>query len=521
MKRNYKEKFINIIMPSLVFGFITGVLTALVITLYKFVAKEVIALSHVIYQSAKTEWYVIVLALVVFIVLAFVVARVYKWLPNLKGGGIPTSIGLLRGNIRFSWFKNLIGTFILSLTNFLIGVPLGNEGPSVQMGTAIGKGSALIQKRHRAWDRYAMTGGACAGFAVATGASVAGVMFAVEEGHQRLSPMIILVSAITVIFARITTELLSPIFGVSVLLFPEMELVALNVSDIWLTVLIGTVMGFFAVGFLYLYKGINHLVKVKLTKIPHTYKIFAVYLLCFLAGIINIGFVSTGHELILSLFTSRPEILILVAIIIVRSVLTLGANTNSLTGGIFLPILAIGASLSSLVALGLIEVFSLGDSYYTIALVLGITACISGMMKMPITAITFALETLTFGQNVLAVITVSAVAYLITELFSAKSINDSVLEAKLEKSAQKQKVIDMAVSVKPKSFAVGKQIRDILWPSNTFILSVERAEEKAQMDVHGARTLNSGDVLHVRFSTTAEELTKQELYSIVGEQDAE
>lgn len=520
MKKNYREKFINIIMPSLVFGFITGVLTALVITLYKFVAKEVISLSHEFYQIAKTEWYVVAIAIALFFALAFVVAKVYKWSPNLKGGGIPTSIGLLRGNIRFTWIKNLIGTFILSLTNFLIGVPLGNEGPSVQMGSAIGKGSALIQKRHRAWDRYVMTGGACAGFAVATGASVAGVMFAVEEGHQRISPMIILVSTITVIFARITTELLSPIFGVSVLLFPEMELVALSVSDLWLTLLIGVVMGFFAVGFLYLYKGINHLVKVKLTKIPHTYKIFCVYLLCFIAGIINISFVSTGHELILSLFISRPEILILVAIIIVRSILTLGANTNSLTGGIFLPILAIGASLSSLVALGLTELFALGDSYYTIALVLGITACIAGMMKMPITAIMFALETLTFGQNVLAVITVSAVAYLITELFSAKSINDSVLEGKIEKSAHKEKVIDARVTVKEKSFAVGKQIRDILWPSNTFVLSVERAKER-QMDEHGARTLNAGDVLHVRFSTTGEELTKEELFAIVGNQSKE
>lgn len=518
MKKNYKEKFINIIMPSLVFGFITGVLTAIVITLYKFVAEKVIALSHLVYQNAQSEWYVSAIAVIIFLALAFVVAKVYVFSPNLKGGGIPTSIGILRGNIRFSWFKNLIGTFILSLTNFLIGVPLGNEGPSVQMGTAIGKGSALIQKRHRAWDRYSMTGGACAGFAVATGASVAGIMFAVEEGHQRISPMIILVSTITVIFARITTELLSPVFGVSVLLFPKMELISLSVQDIWLSILIGLVMGFFAVGFLYLYKGIKKLIKVKLTKIPHTYKIFCVYLLCFVAGIININFVSTGHELILSLFLDRPEILILLAIIIVRSTLTLCANTTSLTGGIFLPILAIGASLSSLTALGVTKIFLLDDSYYTIALVLGITACISGMMKMPITAIVFALETLTFGQNVLAVITVSAVAYLITELFNAKSINDSVLEAKLEKNSHKEKVIDVCVTVKQKSFAVGKQIRDILWPANTFVLSVER-ENTEEMDEHGAKTLNAGDLLHVRYSTMNEDITKEELYAIVGEQE--
>ncbi len=507
-------------MPAVVFGFITGVLTAIVITLYKTVAKAVISLSETIYHGAVNQWYIIPLALIVFVALAFVVAKVYKWLPNLKGGGIPTSIGLLRGHIRFFWFKNLIGTFLLSLTNFLIGVPLGNEGPSVQMGTAIGRGSILLQKRHKAWDRYAMTGGACAGFAVATGGTCAGVMFAIEEAHQRLSPMIILVSAISVIFARITAELISPVFGVSVMLFPELSLTALSVGQIWIPILIGLVMGFFAVGFLYCYKGIRYLFQVKLTKIPHTYKILFVYVLCFCVGLMNFSFVSTGHELILSLFVSRPEIIILLAIILIRTLLTLSANTNSLTGGIFLPILAIGASLASLIAVIFQTVFGISAEVYAIVLMLGITACIAGMMKMPITAILFALECLSCGNNVLGVITVSAVAYLITELFGAKSINDTVLENKLDKNKEKQKVIDAFVIVQEKSFAVGKQIRDIFWPANLFVLSVKKNEQKrAEMDEHGAKELVSGDVLHVRVSTSNEEYTFKELLAVVGEQE--
>ena len=78
-----------------------------------------------------------------------------------------------------SSFVNLIcpALFFGSVTSFLIGVPLGNEGPSVLMGTAVGKGCTdTLAKKHPAWSRYSMTGGACAGFAVATGAPISGIL---------------------------------------------------------------------------------------------------------------------------------------------------------------------------------------------------------------------------------------------------------------------------------------------------------------------------------------------------------
>lgn len=75
---------------------------------------------------------------------AFLYSKCYQRYPNLQGGGIPTSIGILRGLISFDWLKNLIGTFSLSLLSFFIGVPLGNEGPSVQIGTAIGNAGTKL-----------------------------------------------------------------------------------------------------------------------------------------------------------------------------------------------------------------------------------------------------------------------------------------------------------------------------------------------------------------------------------------
>ena len=192
--RNLKGYFVNLIFPAIIFGSITGIFTAFVVILYKLLAKIVINFSQDYYAFLRGKLYFIPLFLIAFYVIALVISRIYKKQPRVRGGGIPSSIALLRNIVTFKWLRTLIGVFFISLTSFLMGVPLGNEGPSVLMGTAVGKGSvSILAKKHPAWGGYAMTGGACAGFAVATGASVSGMLFAIEEAHQKLSPMILIV----------------------------------------------------------------------------------------------------------------------------------------------------------------------------------------------------------------------------------------------------------------------------------------------------------------------------------------
>lgn len=523
MKSRYKSYFINLLFPAFIFGSVTGVLTALVVTVYKVCAKYVIHFSEAGYHYLGEHLYFTPIVIAALFIVALLFAYCYEKRPNLRGGGIPTSIGILRGIISFRWLGNLIGTFLLSLTSFLIGVPLGNEGPSVQMGTAVGRGSVYtLAKKHRAWDRYSMTGGACAGFSVATGAPISGIMFAVEEAHQRITPMIVLVSSTSVMFAYITTEILSVLFGISTSLFPEMQFKALTLKDIWLPLVIGLAVGFFAVLFLKYYRVISKLFSENLKNIPAKYKIFFIFILTFVLGLCSYSFISTGHELILWLFEGNGTILMLLFILLVRSTLTLGANSNGITGGMFVPLLALGAVLSAILAKIMTSLFGLGQEYYIVILMLGITACVSGMMKMPLTAIIFSVEALSCYDNMLYVIIVTAVAFIITEIFSAKSINDIVLENHIDRlnEDKKSKVIDTFVTVQRDSFAIGKQIRDIFWPANLFVLSVKHPlTEGARVDEHGGNAICEGDVLHVRYATLDEALTREELIAIVGEQD--
>lgn len=517
----YKSYIINLIVPTVVFGFITGTLTAFIVTLYKLLAKHIISFSSTGYAFFRENPQFIPLLVIGLLLLSIFLALLFKYQPNIKGGGIPTSVGILRGLITFKWLRTLIGIFFTSLLSFLIGVPLGNEGPSVQMGTSIGRGSVyLFAKKHRAWDRYSMTGGACAGFSVATGAPISGILFAIEEAHQRISPTIMIMASSTVIFSDITSEIISPIFGVSTKLFNNLQVVDLPLSKLWIPVIVGFTMGIIGALLLRYYQGISKLLNKKLGRVKSFYKIFTVLILTMCMGLISFSTVSTGHDLIHVLLEGKYAIFALILILIVRSTLTFSASSSGITGGMFIPVLALGATIASIVGKVMLNAGISAELYSTIV-VLGIIACLSGIMKMPLTAIVFAIEAMGCHNNIIAVIIVTVLSYLITEMLETKSINDTAMEYRIEQmnEGKEARVIDTQVTVKEGSFAVGKQIRDIFWPANLFVLSVKKAKKvNAEVDGHGGKLLGVGNVLHIQYSTYNEEETRIQLEDIVGKQ---
>lgn len=512
--RNYLNHCSNIIFPALVLGAITGCVTAAVVVVYKFLASKVIGLSEQLYHNIGNYIWLVPVVIVLLFGVAFLLSKIYARNPNVKGGGIPTSIGALRGIFNLEWKHNLVGVFFISLLSFLIGVPLGNEGPSVQMGTAIGKGtSSLLAKKHSAWDRYVMTGGACAGFSSATGASLSGILFAIEEAHGRISPMIIMVSVISVLFSRIVTAILCPIFSVSDSLFPRIDYGSLDNSSLWLPLCVGAALGVFAVLFLRYYGLLASLYSKCSKKVPAYLGLFLVFVLTLVFGAVSPDFISTGHELILELFKQSPVLIFLILILLIRMTLTLFANISGVTGGIFLPLLALGTVWAGIFGELL---FSLGVSreHYPLIIALGIVGCIAGVMKMPLTAILFGVEALGFGENILFALICSMAAFLITEIFAVESIGEYVLDHRISSRNKgvTPKTVERAFVIEKNSFAVGKEIRDIFWPHNLKVLSVEKADPSSL-----SHFLSAGDIIKVYYTTFDEEKTLKELSAVIDE----
>ena len=361
------------------------------------------------------------------------------------------------------------------------------------------------------------------------------MMFAIEEAHQRISPMIILVSPISVTAAKVTSHLLSPLLGINTYLFAPMRLITLKPGELWLPILIAIAVGLFAVLFLKYYLLLRTLwqkftallhrmmPKFMKTTVGAALPLFVVFLITLIAGCISETNLSSGHHLIEELMHGHLAWFMLIVFVMVRMSVMIFANSAGLTGGMFLPIMALGAMISSIIGGYLITHTPLTSGYYPVVVILGITACIASMMKMPLTAIVFAIEALSAHDNIVPVLIVSVLSYFITEVFEVESINEVVLEHRLEdmRHGKEPVTVDTTVTVGADTFAVGKQVRDIFWPANLFVLAVRRdTENKEEMDERGDKTLRVGDTLHVRYETYDPDETKRELYAIVGTQNS-
>jgi len=501
----------------MLFGSVTGVLTGALITFYRFCAAHIIAASEKLYAVVRARPILLPAAAAVMAGIALLYSVIYRRRPNLRGGGIPTSVSALRGLAPVRWISDIVGVFFLSLSTFFLGVPLGNEGPSVQIGTAVGRGCiAAAPKKFRAWSRYSMTGGACAGFTAATGAPISGIMFALEDAHRRISPMIIMAAYFSVVFSHITCSLLAPVCGLDTALFSVSGLPALTAGEMWIPAAVGLTLGVFAVLFLKYYEVIHHFMSRTLGRVPLWLRLLGVLLLTLIAGVFCGDMISTGHHLIVHLFDHRMPVLLLTAVLAVRATLTLLANTGGMTGGLFLPIMALGALISAILGEAAAAVLPQGGAYYGVILTLGITACISGMMKTPITAIAFAVEALGCHENIIPVIIAAALSFTVTEIFRVESITECVVESRLHRLRGGREAVtaEKVVYIREGAFAAGKQVRDILWPDGLFVLTVRHHTEDTAAEP-GA--LREGDELYVRYTTYDENRTLEELFTIVGE----
>ena len=416
---------------SIFFGAITGVAVGLGITLYKFLAKGAVELSEGIFTFLRALPVFLPLIFLLFFFLARFLHKFYEKEPDLTGGGIPDAIGTCRGEFSFVWWKTAVGNALLSLVSFLFGVPLGTEGPSVQIGTGLGQGISSRVKDGEEKEKVFTTCGAASGFAVATGSPMGAMMFFWEEIHKTCSLSVLISTFTSVLCASLTSLMISPLFGVKAALFQVEELSAITLDKIYLPVILGLIMGGFAVLFLRYYSLLWNLISVKAKRVRRGAKIFAVLVLTLIFGLFSSEFISTGHHLVQSLMEESPSLILLFAIVIIRSTLTLSANISGLTGGTFLPLLAIGAGVSAVVAKSMM-LCGMEEEFFSVLVCLGICGCIAGMMKMPLTAVFFGLEGLGLSENFVPLVLVCALSFAIPHLLKMEAMGEIILERKIK-----------------------------------------------------------------------------------------
>ena len=157
----------------------------------------------------------------------------------------------------------------------------------------------------------------------------------------------------------------------------------------------------------------------------------------------------------------------------------------------------------------------IGEEYYMLMVILGITAFLGATSRIPITACVFAIEALGGFYNVLPLIIATTAAILVVENSGVEDFTDTVIESKMHQitDGKKPTTVQVPLTVKRKSFAAGKEMHDILFPNSCAVVSLERASKNDHKSY-----IDSGDVITVRYQTYDPAATAAELEELVGAQ---
>lgn len=517
-KTAYKH-FKNI-LPCISFAILTGVVSAIIVTLFKIAAEFTIRLSTAIYGAIRENPIFLPVLILATALVGFAASLVLSFSNSCRGGGIPTSVAAIRGIVSFNWLRSLIIMPVSALLTFLCGLPLGTEGPCVQIGTSVGDGviKCFGNKKHNGWRRYIMTGGASAGFSVATASPITAVIFSMEELHKHFSPLLLTVASISVTTAQITVRIFAA-FGLgSFVMFDLSAIPSIPLKLIFAPLLIGLFAGVGSILFTHLYHAIDGFMHSVLKRISSKIVLPLLFACISVIGFFLSDALGSGHSLVVSLFNVGTVWYLLLITLFVRAICMTVSNTSGATGGVFLPTLAFGAIIGALIGKGMIALGWLAEEHYVLTVVLGISAFLGATSRIPLTASVFAIETMGGISNVLPIIIATTVAFVIAEISGLEDFTDTVINAKIKKITKGKEPLTVvtALTVRQDSFVVGKDLGDVLWPNSCAIISFERAEMNDNTPF-----VEEGDVITVRYSTYNPSATIKELEELVGLQSDE
>jgi len=105
----------------------------------------------------------------------------YKYFPDARGSGVPQTKAALYARGGYISFSTLLGKFFCTSVTLASGIPLGREGPAVQVGGGIASvlGRAVGLRPERVKELLPV--GAAAAVAAAFNTPLAAVLFALEE----------------------------------------------------------------------------------------------------------------------------------------------------------------------------------------------------------------------------------------------------------------------------------------------------------------------------------------------------
>ena len=385
--------------------------------------------------AAQGRWLWPILYMSAFFIIAWLLAKIVAREPMCTGSGIPQVKGVLMGKMSMNWASVLVAKIAGGVLAIGAGMSLGREGPSVQLGACAGQGIGhLSQSFHRGLEaRTLLVAGAGAGLAAAFNAPLAGVIFGLEELQRTFSAAALLVSITAAVTATAVTGLFfgsSPVFSLGYLLPMPLDMLG------WLAGLglfVGTLGRMFNPSLLWAQDFYERL------GLKGMYKPLLPLLLAVCLGFVLPEILGGGSHLVDALAVESYSLAFLCLLFAGKFLFTMLCFGSGVPGGIFLPMLVLGALGGAifgnlLAGAGLFPAMYLPDM-----IVFGMAAYFAVVAKSPVTGSVLIMEMTGSFQHMLALLIVSLSAYAVSDLTGGRPVYVQLLGRMLRKNKGKEK----------------------------------------------------------------------------------
>lgn len=417
-------------------------------------------------QYALVGWLLPMLFGAVSAMLSVWLVRHYA--PEAGGSGIPHLKATLQRLRELRWWRVLPIKMVGGVLALGSGMALGREGPTVQMGGAVGDAIARWLNVP-ARDRLVLiASGAGAGLAAAFNAPLSGLVFVLEEVQRDFRPVIFgaafLAAAIADIVARFVSGQL-PVFFVPS--YPTSPLTAIPVF-----VVVGVAAGVLGVAF---NRGLLMMLNF-FGQFPWQKQIGMAGGVGALAGLVawfSPIAVGGGHDLAERVLSGEVVLAAIPLWFCLRFGLTLVSYGTGAPGGIFAPLLVLGA----LVGLGVGEVAhwiapTVAPQPGVFAVV-GMAAYFTAIVRAPLTGVVLIMEMTGNYNQMLALLISCFVAYAVAEWLRDLPIYEALLERDLLRGGLRPtytEPIVIEMTVEPGAAFLGRAVKELGLPSGCILV---------------------------------------------------
>ncbi len=344
----------------------------------------------------------------------------YRYFPDARGSGVPQTKAALFARDGRITLRTVLGKFFCTSATLASGIPLGREGPSVQVGAGIGSVLGRFLGLQPQQIRKLIPVGAAAAIAAAFNTPMAAVVFALEEivGDMNAPVMGAVVMASATAWAVLRMLLGNhPLFKV-----PQYQLV--HPAEFVIYAVLGVAGGLVSVAFTKLLLGI----RARFLRFPRSTVWFQPVAGGLLVGIMALfvpQVMGVGYGFVGDALNGNMAFKIMLVLLVLKLFAVTTSYASGNAGGIFGPSLFIGAMTGGVVGTAAHHFFPLSTATPGAYALVGMGAVFAGVVRAPMTSVLMIFE---MTQDY-AVIVPLMIANLVSLYISSKLQHEPIYEA--------------------------------------------------------------------------------------------